>query len=366
MNAGPRVGSVTLTVVVAFLALTPWSPAPANHIVMHGGPFGGVVVNLVVHPREPETLYVAAFGSGVYKSVDGGRRWIATSRGLDDLAVLTLAIDPIAPHLIYAGTDSGVFVSMDGGETWGRRGVAMADRNIRSFVVDPRRPTVLYAATDRGILWSWDQGASWAPRGSGTASLDVRVLRLDPAHPARLFAAGFGGVFRSADSGRHWTSASRGLTDLRVRALALDPTRPDVLYAGTSGGGVFETLDGGGRWRPLNEGLRNLTVLSLLATPGGDLLAGTVGGVYRRPRRDAAGWELVGDDVLTLTVTFVVHHSLRPGTLYAGTGGLVFVSNDHGRRWRELAVSVAEATDTRPAAPAAADDVGTHSIGERR
>lgn len=356
-TAGPALLGLLIALVLA-------TPARANHIVMHGGPFGGVVVTLLPHPGDPETLYLAAFGSGVYRSVDGGRRWSTASDGLADLTVLTLAMDPVSPRVIYAGTDSGLFVSGDGGATWRGAGPAIAERNVRSVVVVPTRPTVLYAATDQGVLWSWDQGVSWVPRNVGIPSRDIRVLRLDPADPARVFAAGFGGVFRSDDAGRRWRPMNRGLGDLRVRALAIDPIRPSTLYAGTAGGGVFTSTDAGSVWRALNEGLGNLTVLSLLVTPGGERFAGTVGGVYRRGARGAA-WELVGADVLTLTITFLANHPHRSATVYAGTGGLVFVSEDGGSRWRELAVSV-----TNPAGEPVSARLGhpadVHSRGERR
>lgn len=347
-----------LVAPVAAVALV--LPAWANHVVMHGGPFGGVVVGLVPHPSEPETLYLGAFGSGVYRSLDGGRTWSTLIRGLEDLTLLTLAMDP-ASRTLYAGTDSGVFVSRDGGETWLRAKGAIADRNVRSLAVVPTRPAVLYAATERGVLWSRNQGASWAPRSAGLASDDIRVLRQDPLRPARLFAAGFGGVFRSDDEGRRWRPVNHGLTDRRVRALAVDPNRPEVLYAGTAGGGVFVTTDGGRTWRSRNEGLRNLTVLSLLVTPRGERFAGTVGGVYRQDPAESA-WSLVGEDVLTLTITFVAENPHRPGTIYAGTGGLVFVSEDRGRQWRELAQSVSDA----PASARAAHPGGVHSWNERR
>ncbi len=340
-------------------------PAFGNHIVMHGGPFEGVVVYILPHPEEAETLYLAAFGSGVYKSVDGGRRWVAISRGLEDLAVLTLAMDPVFPRVLYAGTDSGVFISRDGGAQWNRAGPAMSDRNIRSLVVVPTYPTVLYAATDRGVFWSWDQGATWEARNTGLGSRDIRVLRLDPAHPGGLFAGGFGGVFRSGDGGRRWRAVNQGLTDLRVRTLAVDPARLGVLYAGTAGNGVFVTSDGGDQWQPLNKGLRNLTVLSLLVTPRGERFVGTVGGVQRWDPRGSA-WEPVGEDVLTLTVTFVANNPHRPGTFYAGTGGLVFFSEDHGRQWRELAVSVTDPARLQPASAGVGHPVGAHSGNEGR
>lgn len=360
MMPGPR---CLLGAAIAWLVLI--APASANHIVMHGGPFNGVVVGLLPHPSERETLYLAAFGGGIYKSDDGGRRWATASRGLEDLAVLSLAMDPVSPKILYAGTDSGVFVSRNGGETWSRPRPVMPDLNIRNLTVVPNRPTVLYAATDQGVLWSWDQGATWAPRSSGIGSRDVRVLRLDPSNSARLFAGGFGGVFRSDDEGRHWRAVNRGLADLRVRALVLDPARSDTLYAGTAGGGVFVTTDGGATWRADNEGLRNLTVLSLLVTPDGTRYAGTVGGVYRRSRSEGA-WQLLGEDVLTLTVTFVTSNPHRDGLLYAGTGGLVFISEDRGRHWRELAVSVTNPVAGPDSSAGTGHSAAVHSPNERR
>ncbi len=353
--------ALALAGVLSFVATGPAAP---NHVVMHGGPFGGVVIQLLAHPQEPDTLYLAAFGSGVYKTVDGGRHWTTASRGLDDPMVLALAVDPIAPRTLYAGTDSGVFVSRDGAATWSRTGSAIAGRNVRSLAVVPTRPTVLYAASDQGVLWSWDQGRGWASRSDGLEARDIRVVRLDPIRSGRLYAGGFGGVYRSEDGGRRWEARNEGLADRRVRALVLDPTRPGVLYAGTAGGGVFATEDAGGRWTALSAGLRNLTVLSLLATPDGGRFAGTVGGVHRWDA-GAAAWRVVGEDILTLTVTFVATSPHRPATVYAGTGGLVFVSEDRGQHWQELAVSVTGPAGPRSSAVASPGPVPASHV-ERR
>jgi photosystem II stability/assembly factor-like uncharacterized protein len=155
------------------------------------------------------------------------------------------------------------------------------------------------------------------------------------------------------------------LADLRVRALAFDPTRPETLYAGTVGGGVFVTADGGRLWRPLTEGLRNLAVLSLFVTAEGEPFAGTVGGVHRlQPSRTA--WTIVGEDVLTLTITFVTANPHRPGTIYAGTGGLVFVSEDRGGHWQELATAVAGPAGPRPASAELQQRDEAHSGNRRR
>lgn len=337
-----------VSLAVGALLLAAAVPASANHVVMHGGPFGGVVVQLVLDPAVPGTLYLAAFGRGVYRSTDGGRRWVLAARGLEDPAVLALALDPREPGGLFAGTDSGVFVSRDRAGTWTRLG--LRGRNVRSLAFGPGRPAVLYAATDQGVLASADGGGSWQPRNAGLEMRDVRVLRRAGPPPGWLYAAGFGGVFRSGDGGRTWQAAGAGLGDDRVRALAVDPVRPERVYAGTAGGGVFVTTDGGRAWWALNAGLRNHTVLSLLLTPEGERYVGTVGGVQRWD--PAAGtWRSVGEDLLTLTVTVVAADPHRPGRVYAGTGGLVFVSDDRGEHWRELAVAVSGPGPPGPVGP---------------
>jgi hypothetical protein len=64
-------------------------------------------------------IYAGTFGSGVYKSIDGGYFWNAASRGLTNLEVYSLAIDPTQPSTLYAGTyHSQVYKSIDGGNTW--------------------------------------------------------------------------------------------------------------------------------------------------------------------------------------------------------------------------------------------------------
>ena len=57
----------------------------------------------------PSTLYAGTAGGGVFKSTDAGGTWSALNTGLTDLAVNALAIDPLTPTTLYAGTGTGVF-----------------------------------------------------------------------------------------------------------------------------------------------------------------------------------------------------------------------------------------------------------------
>ena len=90
-------------------------------------------------------LYAGTTNDGVYKSGDGGASWEAT-KGLGGVQVTSLAIDPMSPLTIYAGTfqtSSGVFKSTDGGENWIPVGPDFGF--IMSLAVDPKTPSTIYA-----------------------------------------------------------------------------------------------------------------------------------------------------------------------------------------------------------------------------
>ncbi len=131
---------------------------------------------IVLHPTNPDTLWVGALGAlyspnpgrGVYKSVDGGLTWNKTLFVGPNAGAIDLVADPNDPQVLYAaiwhrerrawnlvesGSSSGIYKSSDGGKTWdqlpfaegpgvGRIGLAMFDSNVLYAVLDnqDRRP----------------------------------------------------------------------------------------------------------------------------------------------------------------------------------------------------------------------------------
>ena len=80
------------------------------------GPEGGLIYALAIDPVAPATLYAGTDSGGVFKSTNGGESWTAVNAGLTNTTVLALAIDPSAPATLYAGTfGGGVFKSSNGG-----------------------------------------------------------------------------------------------------------------------------------------------------------------------------------------------------------------------------------------------------------
>src|SRR6266540_943436 len=116
---------------------------------------------------------------------------------------------------------------------------------VNALAMDPVTPATVYAGTAwAGVFKSVNGGGSWAAVTSGLTNLNVNALAIDPDTPATLYAATCGGVFKSINGGGSWTRAYTGLTNSYVKTLAIDPVTPATVYAGTGGGGVFKSVNG--------------------------------------------------------------------------------------------------------------------------
>src|SRR6266851_1805620 len=129
------------------------------------GPGGGTVFALAIDPLTPTTIYAGTYLGGVFKSANGGASWSASNTGLTNTNVRALAIDPLTPTTIYAGTylGGGVFKSANGGASWS---ASMTNTTyvVQMLAIDPRTPTTIYAAADSfgGVFKSANGGATWS------------------------------------------------------------------------------------------------------------------------------------------------------------------------------------------------------------
>lgn len=152
-------------------------------------------------------------GTGVFKSTDGGRTW--QNVGLTDSHHIgRVVVDPRDPQVVYVAAvghlytendERGLYKSRDGGQTW-KRVLFVDDRTgVIDLVQDAATPDVLYAAT-------WERArTAWNFLESGPGS----------------------GVWKSTDSGETWQRLAgfpTGATVGRI-GLALAPSRPGTLYA---------------------------------------------------------------------------------------------------------------------------------------
>jgi hypothetical protein len=154
--------------------------------------------------------------------------------------VLSLAIDPVTPAILYAGTyGGGVFRSANGGGSWTAINTGLTGTNVYDLAIDPTTPTTLYAVmSGDGVYRSTNSGGNWTAINTGLAGLFINDLAIDPVTPLTIYAATSGGVYRTVDGGISWSAFNDGLADTSVNALAIDPAMPSIVYAGTRGAGV--------------------------------------------------------------------------------------------------------------------------------
>lgn len=290
--------------------------------------YGGNVYSLAVDPVTPATLYAGTVSGGVFRSLDSGSHWTAANSGLNSPWVTSVVINPLAPTTLYAGTYSGgVSRSVDGAEHWTPANKGLPDLRIAALAIDPLVPTTLYAATvQNGIFRSIDSGATWTSASAGLTTMDMRCIVTDPGTANTLYAGTDGnGVFRSTDGGSTWAGVNTGLTNQTVYTLAINPAATSVLYAGTADG-VFRTADRGDHWTATSAGLANQPVVAIVInsrTPA-TLLAALYGSGIFSSTDSGATWAAMNTGLTDKNVQCVVIDSRTPAAAYAGTDGAVF------------------------------------------
>ena len=221
-------------------------------------------------PHDPKTLYLA--GNYVFKSTNQGQTWTIVS---PDLSTAD-------PKKIRAGISGGITPDNSGAETHG---------TISTLALSPVSPAILWAGTDDGLVHvTRDGGTTWIPVRDKipTVPEGLWVSRIEASH----FNAGtayitFDGhrsdqfepwVFKTTDFGQSWSSISSGLPEGEVvRVIREDHRNPNLLFLGTEFS-VFASLDSGESWHRLVNNMPTVATLDLVIHPrDNDLVAGTHG-----------------------------------------------------------------------------------------
>ena len=268
-------------------------------------------------PSHPSVVY--AWGSGIWRSDDGGSQWAPTAEsGPSTLDVLAFAVDPSDADRLYAqvrlltvGQELTQFIeSTDGGRTWMVAGVGLPGDDIAALVVDDRDPAVLYAEARLSLWKSTDGGATWsvlsgpgAPGGCTPPAVDSQpipcpALAVGGGTPSRVYAADAAGVHRSDDGGATWqltalaTAPGKEIGQLLV---ASDDDRT-VLASSSVFEGVWTSADRGETWTkatspeddmPFALALDFTSRSRIYAGGGGDLLiSDDVGTTWRHTGPD--------------------------------------------------------------------------------
>ena len=329
---------------------------------------GCIVSHLVLDPRDERTLLMAAatghLGPTIFRSTDSGETWVEASRppafpksdAPDARAVdHSFWLEPghaDEPGVWWAGTSPpGLFESRDRGATWdsvagfnehasygdwcppeaGTPDGALLNR----IVIDPRDPAHMYIATSSGgVFESCDRAAGWAPLNKNVETVflpesfpeygqDAHDIALAPTNPDRIWQQNHCGIYRLDRPSDTWERIGKAMPpEIGDIGFTIVPHPHDAntawvfpmdgtdVWPRVSPGGlpaVYRTADAGASWERQDKGF-----------PA------------------AQGW-------FTVKRQAFCADTAQPVGLYLGTtGGELWMSDDEGGSWRQIAAHLPE------------------------
>ena len=200
------------------------------------------------HRRLPYYFSSGGFGSGLYKTSDGGLTWKKLTKDLPEGLMGRIGIDVArsSPNVVYALIEhqqAGIWRSEDRGESWKRMcDPQTAQRvNNRPFYysqirVDPTDDKLVYVLST-GLYVSTDMGQKFRPIGGGIHP-DHHAFWIDPANPLHLIDGNDGGIDVSYDGGKNWF-AHQNMDLAEVYQIGYDMRSPYTVYCGLQDNGVW-------------------------------------------------------------------------------------------------------------------------------
>lgn len=217
-----------------------WKSTDGGKSWRHVGlPESGAIGKLVVHPTNPDIVYVAALGHpfgrnkerGVYRTRDGGATWEQVLFLNDGTGAVTLSMSADNPDEIYAGMSR----------------------------IERKPWTMISGSAEGGVYRTTDGGTTWRKLAGGlpTGLVGKVGVSVSPADPKRVWALveaePDGGLYRSDDRGATWTLVNK---DAQVRGrpwyyghVRADPVNRDMVYVmnvplmrSSDGGATFKTV----------------------------------------------------------------------------------------------------------------------------
>jgi len=271
---------------------------------------------LAVHPRLPGVLY-AGTGGGLYRTTNGGERWTRLDTPFDPgkgwpsgVAVWSLLIHPKNPDLIFVGIcPSGLYRSRDGGETWEKLDAALTPEcppirysRVTCLRADPNNEKTIWAGVEIDGAWrSEDTGDSWQQLGAGLSSADIHDLAILPGAPGTVLATTNNDLNISLDNGESWQP--QRVQDVfpfaYCRGLAAKADDPLTLFLGNgngppgTAGAVQVSRDGGISWRKAALPVAPNSTIWTFATHSSDparIFCASISGYVYRSDDSATTW----------------------------------------------------------------------------
>ncbi len=257
-----------------------------------GGMSGRVTAIDVVNDN-PDVMYVGSASGGLWKSTSGGIKWDPIFDKELTASIGAVEIQQSNPSVIWVGTGEGnprnslnggygVYKSLDGGKSWMAMGLEKT-RHIHRIIVDPTNPDVVYVGAigspwgehpERGVFKTTDGGKTWNKILFTNNKTGVADMVMDPTNPNKLLVAmwehkrepwffnsgGEGsGLHMTHDGGKTW----KKMTDkegfpkgnLGRIGVAIAPGKLNIVYALVEAkkNALYKSQDGGFNWKMINN-----------------------------------------------------------------------------------------------------------------
>ncbi len=225
---------------------------------------------------------MTSMGDGVYKSTDAGKTWkhigLDKSRHISDVV-----IHPSNPDIIYvaaqgaqygATSERGIYRSKDGGATWERTLFVNNTTGASDLSIDMKNPSILYAAMwqyrrypwimesggkDSGLYKSTDGGSTWKkmkeglPKDFGKAGISVSRANNEVVYAVIEAKDTKGGVYKSTNAGKKWTQVNKDRINIArswyYMEIFADTQNENIVYVLNAP--VTKSIDGGKSFKPL-------------------------------------------------------------------------------------------------------------------
>jgi len=242
---------------------------------------------------DPDTVYAGVEDAALFRTTDGGQHWHELS-GLRDhdtgpswqpgaggLCLHTIMLHPSDPERIFVAISAaGAFRSDDAGKTWlpinrGLQSEGIPDPDaevghcVHNLAMHPARPDVLFMQKHWDVMRSDDAGGVWREISGNLPTdfgfpIDVHAHEPDTIYvvPIKSDSEHFPldgklQVWRSRTGGDEWEALTNGLpqsncyVNVLRDAMAVDSLDQCGVYFGTSGGQVYASTDSGDSWAPI-------------------------------------------------------------------------------------------------------------------